>query len=305
MNGVVFTTDSYTVKPIFFPGGDIGRLAVAGTVNDIAVLGGDPAAISLALVMEEGFPLSDLEKIIRSVKSTADEAGVQIATGDTKVMEKGALDKIIINTSGIGVRSPALDHNLGVVKRYRSSFDGRWLLDSNIRPGDRLILSGPIGDHGVAILSSREGYGFETQTVSDVAPLNRMIRRALEVGGVVAMKDPTRGGIANLLNEWSEKSKVGLNVWERSIPIRPGVRGALEFLGIDPLIVGNEGKVVLAVVPEVAEQVLDALHEMPEGKEAAIIGEATNEHDVVALETVVGGRRIVSPPAGDPIPRIC
>ena len=305
VNGVVFTTDSYTVKPIFFPGGDIGRLAVAGTVNDVAVLGGEPVAISLALVLEEGFPLADLERIIRSVKSTADEAGVQVATGDTKVMERGALDKIVINTSGIGVRSPVLDRNLDVVRRYRPDFDRRWLLDSNVRPGDRLILSGPIGDHGVAILSSREGYGFETQIVSDVAPLNRMIRRALEVGGVVAMKDPTRGGIANLLNEWSEKSKVGLNVWERSIPIRPGVRGALEFLGIDPLIMGNEGKVMMAVVREMAEQVLEAVRGTPEGEEAAIIGEATDEHDVVAFETVVGGRRVISAPAGDPVPRIC
>ncbi|MDV3244118.1 MAG: hydrogenase expression/formation protein HypE [Nitrososphaerales archaeon] len=305
VNGVVFTTDTYTVKPLFFPGGDIGRLAVAGTVNDIAVLGGEPAAISLAFVIEEGFPLSDLEKILWSVKTTADEAGVQIATGDTKVVERGAIDKLVVNTSGIGFRSSALDHNLQIAKRYRPSVDKNWLLDSNVRPGDQIILSGPIGDHGVAIMSAREGYGFETQIVSDATPLNKMIRSALDVGGVVAIKDPTRGGIANLLNEWSDKSKVGINIWESKIPIRPGVRGALEFLGIDPLIVGNEGKVVMAVVPEMAEAVLETMHRTPEGQQAVIMGEATGEHDIVVLQTVVGGNRIISPPAGDPIPRIC
>jgi hydrogenase expression/formation protein HypE len=305
VKGVVFTTDSYTVKPIFFPGGDIGRLAVAGTVNDIAVMGGEPAAISLALIIEEGFPLADLEKILWSVKSTADEARVQIATGDTKVVERGAIDKLVVNTSGIGFRSSALDHNMQVVKKYRPPFDKGWLLDSNVRPGDRIILSGPIGDHGVAIMSVREGYGFETQITSDTKPLNKMISSALEVGGVVAIKDPTRGGIANLLNEWSDKSKVGIDVWESKIPIRSGVRGALEFLGIDPLVVGNEGKVVMAVVPEMAEAVLEALHSALEGQEAAIIGEATGEHDVVVLQTVIGGNRIISPPAGDPVPRIC
>ncbi len=305
VNGVVFTTDTYTVKPLFFPGGDIGRLAVAGTVNDIAVMGGEPAAISLAFVIEEGFPLDDLEKILWSVKTTADEAGVQIATGDTKVMEHGAIDKLVVNTSGIGFRSSALDHNIEVVKNHRPSFDKGWLLDSNIRPGDRIILSGPIGDHGVAVMSAREGYGFETQVTSDAAPLNKMIKSALEVGGVVAIKDPTRGGIANLLNEWSDKSKVGIDIWESKIPIKPGVRGALEFLGIDPLTVGNEGKVVMAVVPEMAEAVFEALQRTPEGREADIIGEATAEHDVVVLRTVVGGNRIISPPAGDPVPRIC
>jgi hydrogenase expression/formation protein HypE len=305
VNGVVFTTDSYTVKPLFFPGGDIGRLAVAGTVNDIAVMGGEPAAISLALVIEEGFPLADLEKILLSVKITADEAGVQIATGDTKVVERGAIDKLVVNTSGIGFESSALDRNLQIVKQYRASLDSKWLLDSNVRPGDRIILSGFIGDHGVAIMSAREGYGFETQITSDVRPLNKMIRSALEVGGIVAIKDPTRGGIANLLNEWSDKSKVGINIREGEIPIRPGVRGALEFLGIDPLIVGNEGKVIVAAVPEMADAVLEALHRTQEGREAAIIGEATGDHDVVVLQTVVGGNRITPPPAGDPVPRIC
>lgn len=305
INGVVFTTDSYTVKPIFFPGGDIGRLAVSGTVNDIAVIGGDPGALSLALVIEEGFPVAELEKVLRSVKVTADEAGVKVATGDTKVVEHGAIDRLMINTSGIGFRPVALDHNLQVARRYRPSLDKSWLLDSNVKAGDKIILSGSIGDHGVAVMSVREGYGFETKVTSDVAPLSHMMRSAMEVGGVVAAKDPTRGGIANLLNEWSDKSKVGINVVESEIPVRAAVKGALELLGIDPLIVGNEGKVVLAVVREMADDVLAAIRRSDRGKEATIIGEATNEHDVVALHTQVGGKRIVPTPAGDPVPRIC
>ena len=305
VNGVVFKSDSYTVKPLFFPGGDIGRLAVSGTVNDISVMGGKPIALSLALILEEGFPVDDLDRIMYSIADTCREADVYIATGDTKVVERGSLDGCIINCSGIGVRSRYLDYNLDIVRKFRRSFEARWLLDSNIKPGDKIIVSGTIGDHGVAILSCREGYGFESNIRSDVKPLNRMVERALSVGGIVAMKDPTRGGLANLLNEWSEKSRVGILIREEDIPIREGVRAACEMLGIDPLEIGNEGKVVIAVVEEMAEEVLEALRETEEGRDAAIIGEATDEFEGVAMETLIGGKRIIPPPLGDPVPRIC
>ncbi|MEM2739898.1 MAG: AIR synthase related protein, partial [Candidatus Bathyarchaeia archaeon] len=194
VNGIVFKSDSYTVKPLFFPGGDIGRLAVSGTVNDISVMGGKPIALSLALVLEEGFPIDDLDRIMHSIADTCMEADVHIVTGDTKVVEKGSLDGSIINCSGIGLRSIYLDYNLDIVRKFRQRFEARWLLDSNVKPGDKIIVSGTIGDHGVAILSCREGYGFESSVRSDVKPLNKMIEKALSVGGIVAMKDPTRGG---------------------------------------------------------------------------------------------------------------
>ncbi|MEM4462281.1 MAG: hydrogenase expression/formation protein HypE [Candidatus Bathyarchaeia archaeon] len=305
VNDVVFKSDSYTVKPLFFPGGDIGRLAVSGTVNDISVMGGKPIALSLALVLEEGFPIYDLDRIMHSIASTCREAEVYVVTGDTKVVEKGSLDGCIINCSGIGVRSQYLDYNIDVVRRFRGEIEARWLLDSNIRPGDKIIVSGTIGDHGVAILSCREGYGFESSIKSDVRPLNKMIEKVLSVGGVVSMKDPTRGGLANLLNEWSEKSHVGILIREEDIPIREGVRAACEMLGIDPLEIGNEGKIVLAVVAEMAEEILEVLRETDEGRDAAIIGEATDEFEGVAMETLIGGKRIIPPPLGDPVPRIC
>jgi len=305
VRGIVFTTDSYTVKPLFFPGGDIGSLAVAGTVNDISMMGGTPVALSLALMIEEGFAISDLERILQSVDSVASKAGVQIVTGDTKVVEHSALDGLLINTSGIGFRSPALEHNFEVASRLRPLMTKKWLLDSNIRAGDKIIVSGHIADHGMAIMSVREGYSFKTEIVSDVAPLNGLMRKALEIGGVVAAKDPTRGGVANLLNEWSEKSRVGIDISETEIPVRPQVGAALELLGIDPLVVGNEGKVVLAVIPEQANAVLEAIRSVPEGRDAAIIGEATSRHGVVAMRTVVGGSRVIPAPAGDPVPRIC
>lgn len=304
IEGVVLKSDSYTVKPLFFPGGDIGRLAVAGTVNDMSVLGAEPLALAAGFVFEEGFPLSDLERILSSMNDACKEAGVAVITGDTKVVEHGALDKFIINSSGVGRRSPLLDRNLEEVRKYRAC-DARWLLDSNIRAGDQIILSGAIGDHGIAVLSAREGYGFETKVQSDTAPLNRMIAKALEVGGVVSMKDPTRGGLANLLNEWSDKSKVGILIRDEKIPVHTGVRAACEMLGLDPLEVGNEGKAALAVVPEKTEQVLAALRSTDLGREAEIIGCATDEFDLVAVETLVGGRRILAKPLGDPVPRIC
>jgi hydrogenase expression/formation protein HypE len=304
VDDIVLKSDSHTVKPLFFPGGDIGRLAISGTVNDIAVMGADPTALTAGFILEEGFLISDFERIVASMEDTCREAEVFVVTGDTKVVEKGALDKFMINTSGIGKRSKALESNIQVVKKFRP-FNSRWLLDSNIREGDKILVSGTIGDHGIAVLSFREGYGFETEVKSDVAPLNKVIKRILKVGGIVKIKDPTRGGLSNTLNEWSEKSKVGILLYEKDVPIREGVRSACEMLGIDPLEVGNEGKLVIAAVPQMAEKILDELKVTPEGKHAAIIGEATHRFEEVVMETAVGGRRIVSPPAGDPVPRIC
>lgn len=306
VDDIVLKSDSHAVKPLFFPGGDIGRLAVTGTVNDIAVLGAEPVALTSGFVLEEGLAITDFERIVRSMGETCREAGVNIITGDTKVVEKGALEGCVINTSGIGRRNQALEHNFVVVREHRPQFNSRWVLDSNLFPGDKIILSGTIGDHGLAVLSSREGYGFGSRIVSDLAPLNKIILRLLdEAGGIVAMKDPTRGGLSNALNEWSEKSKVGILVVEEKIPIREDVRSACEMLGIDPLEVGNEGKIIIGTVPEKAEEVLETLKGTKEGKNAQIIGEATDKFKEVALETAVGGKRVLMPPVGDPIPRIC
>ena len=305
VDGLVFSTDSYTVKPIFFPGGDIGKLSIAGTVNDISVMGGEPYILSCSLIIEEGFPIDDLDLIMKSIKETCIEANVYIVTGDTKVMEKKSIDKLIINTTGIGKQSKLLEHNLNIIKKYKSDYDSLWLSDSNIRHRDKIIISGTIGDHGTAIMSTRGNYGFESNIKSDVAPLNKMIEKALGVGGISSIKDPTRGGLANLLNEWSTKSRLGLKISEEHIPIKEGVRTALGFLGIDILEVGNEGKICLSVIPEKADEMLQAIRETKEGYDAMLIGEATNEFDLPILETIIGGNRIIPMPAGDPIPRIC
>ena len=305
VNDIVLKSDSHAVKPIFFPGGDIGRLAISGTVNDIAVLGAKPIALACGFILEEGLPISDFEKILKSMKETCEEAEVHVITGDTKVVEHGALGGCIVNVSGIGYRSKNLDHNLAVVRQFRPDFKARWILDSNLRPGDKIIVSGTVGDHGLAVLSAQEGLSFGSQIKSDVKPLNKLVERLLEVGGIVAMKDPTRGGLSNALNELSEKSKVGILVEEDKIPIRPDVKAACEMLGIDPLEVGNEGKLVIGVISEKAEEILEALRQTEEGENAQIIGEATKEFDVVAMQTVVGGKRILTPPVGDPVPRIC
>jgi len=304
VNGIVFKTDSYVVRPIFFKGGDIGRLAVSGTVNDIAMMGGDPIALSLAVILEEGFPKKDLARIVESIKRTAEEAEVHIVTGDTKVMERNALDKIAITTSGIGVRSKELDYNFKVLSRSRT-IKIPWLVPLNLRPGDKIIVSGTIGDHTIAILASREGLGFETNVESDVKPLNKMMKSILEVGGIADAKDPTRGGLADLLNDWYEKSGLGIYIREEDIPVKDEVRSAAEFLGIDILEMGNEGKAVIAVEPELAKDVLEALRSTPWGKDANIIGEVRKDIDGVILETMVGGKRLVSRPIGDPVPRIC
>jgi hydrogenase expression/formation protein HypE len=303
---VVLKSDSHAVKPIFFPGGDIGRLAVSGTVNDVAVLGAEPYALACGFILEEGLALSDFEKILASMKQTCLEAGVGIITGDTKVVEKGSLGGCVINVSGVGRRTEALEKNLKVVRQFRSNFKARWILDSNLKPGDKIILSGTIGDHGLAVLSAQEGLSFGSGIKSDVKPLNRLIQHLLgEVGGITAMKDPTRGGLADALNEFSEKSHAGILVYEDKIPIKGDVKAACEMLGLDPLEVGNEGKIVIGVVKEKAEELLELLRTTEEGKEAEIIGEATDAFSGVAMQTVVGGKRIISRPVGDPVPRIC
>ena len=326
VDDVVFTIDGHTVQPLFFPGGDIGRIAVSGTINDIAVMGAKPIGLASSVIMEEGLDSETVDKVMASMGSTAEYAGVPIVTGDTKVMGAGELDKMVITTSAIGRRWDALDHDMEVANSYRK-VDSRWCADSNTRPGDVIIVSGYMGDHGIALLSFREGYGFDSviesdvqpvnrmiekglrvggiDVQSDVAPLNRMISEGLKVGGIVAMKDPTRGGIANTLNEWAEKSKCQLDIDEENIPIREGVESACELLGIEPLNIGNEGKCVISVVPEMAEEVLKTLRRTPEGKNAAIIGYATDGPERVVLKTEIGGKRILEPPAGDPVPRIC
>jgi hydrogenase expression/formation protein HypE len=302
---VVFKSDSHAVKPIFFPGGDIGRLAISGTVNDISALGAQPYALACGLILEEGLHMSDLERILASMRQTCVEADVGIVTGDTKVVEKGSLGGCVMNVSGIGKRTAALESSLQVVRQHRD-LAARWALDSNLVAGDKIILSGTIGDHGLAVLSAQQGLTFGSEIRSDVRPLNRMIQSLLgEVGGVVAMKDPTRGGLADALNEWAEKSKVGILINEDKIPIRQDVQTACEMLGLDPLEIGNEGKIIIGVIPEVAEHALEFLKLTSEGRDAQIIGETTAQFRGVAMQTLVGGKRIIARPVGDPVPRIC
>ena len=290
INGTVFTTDSYTVKPIFFNGEDIGKLAVSGTINDLCAIGGKPMAMSSSFIIEEGLEMGDFRKIMDSMGKEAKKTGVAIVTGDTKVVENGSVDKIFINTSGIGKRHPKLDKNFEEVEKFRK-IRQKWLLDSNIEDGDKIIVTGNIGDHGAAILAAR--YDINSDIKSDAQPLDRLIDVALDVGGIVAVKDPTRGGVANLLNEWTEKSKIGFLIDEKKLPVREDARAICELLGIDFLELGNEGKYVMAVIPEKADELLEAIKKLPEGKNAVIIGEAS-----------VGGKRIIEAPIGDAVPRI-
>lgn len=286
---LAFTTDTYVVKPLFFPGGDIGRLAVCGTVNDLATAGAVPAFLSLALVIEEGFLEADLARIVRSIKETAAEAGVQIVTGDTKVVERGGADGLFINTAGIGF-VPA----------------GVSLSGQNARPGDKVILSGTIGDHGIAVVSSREGLSFSSDIVSDAAPLNHLVREMLQAGEVRAVRDPTRGGLGTTLNEIAAQSRVAIHVDEAAIPIRDSLRAACEMLGFDPLYVANEGKIVAIVAPEHAEAIVQRMRRCRHGEAAAIIGEvAGGPAGRVYLRTGIGGTRIVDMLAGELLPRIC
>lgn len=287
---LAFTTDSYVVRPIFFPGGDIGRLAVCGTVNDLAVCGAQPRYLSVGFILEEGLELATLERIIRSMAETAREAGVTIVTGDTKVVERGAADQVFINTAGVGW-----------VPEERS------LGPANLRPGDAILINGTIGDHGMAVMMQREGLRFHSTLTSDCAPLNGLIDTLLQAipTGVRCMRDPTRGGLATTLNEWAEVG-VGIEVDETAIPLREEVRAVCELLGIDPLYVANEGKVVVAVAPEVADQALEAMRRHPLGTSAAIIGHVTTDHPGrVVLRTAFGAKRILGMLSGAQLPRIC
>jgi len=300
----VFTIDAHTVRPLFYPGGDMGKLSACGTINDLAVMGARPLALALSMVIEEGFPITDLDRMLESLQEVCRQSDVRVITGDTKVVEKGGVEGVVFTTAGFGMRHPMLDLNLQSVRKERK-FEGRWPRDSAVAPGDMIIVSGSVGDHGAALMSHREGYSYSTELRSDTAALANMLGKALEAGGVTAMKDPTRGGLSNALNEWASKSGHGILLFEDRVPVRQEVRSIGELLGIDPYEVGNEGKAILAVVPEHVDGVLEAIRETPEGAEAAIIGEVTDEVTGVVLETIVGGRRIVDPPVGDPVPRIC
>jgi len=287
---VAFTTDSYVVSPIFFPGGDIGKLAVCGTVNDLAMSGARPLYLSLAFIIEEGLMLGELQQIVDSVRKTADEAGVQIITGDTKVVNRGGADRLFINTAGIGIVPEGVN-----------------ISGSLARPGDKVILSGTIGDHGIAVLSQREGLSFGTKLESDCAPLGNMVAEMLGVSrNIHCLRDPTRGGLATTLNELAEQSKVGIRIEEDRIPVREEVLGACEMLGLDPLYIANEGKLVAIIAPGDAERVIEVMRRNPYGQNAAMIGEVIAEHPGrVVMKTVLGASRIVDMLVGEPLPRIC
>jgi hydrogenase expression/formation protein HypE len=287
---LAFTTDSYVVDPIFFPGGNIGSLAVNGTVNDLAMMGARPLYLSAGLIIEEGFSRQDLAAILRTMREAADRAQVRVVTGDTKVVPRGKADRIFINTSGVGV----FEHDLEIT-------------GSGARPGDKIIVSGTIGDHGITVLAKREGLDLESGIESDCAALNGLVAEILKVGGAVhVLRDPTRGGVATTLKEIALQSRVGITLQEKALPFNGAVRGVCAILGLDPLYVANEGKLLAVVAPEKAAAVLARMREHPLGREAAIIGEVTAEGaGRVEMETVVGGRRAVEMLAGEQLPRIC
>ena len=288
---VCFTTDSYVVKPLFFNGGDIGKLAVCGTVNDLAVAGSRPVALALSLIIEDGFELELLDKILTSVGEAARGSNVEIVTGDTKTVEAGAADKIFINTAGVGQRLAGVD--LGFER---------------IAVGDKIVINGTIGDHGMTIISQREDIKFQSQLKSDCAALSGLTCELLEnVAGMKFMRDPTRGGLAATLNEISRSTGLSIEIWETDIPIKPAVQGAADMLGFDVLSIANEGKFVAIVSPESADECLNACRKHPLGVEAQMIGEIVETRDVplVELKTRIGGTRIVQMPYGRELPRIC
>ncbi len=304
IDDIVLTTDGHTVKPLFYPGGDIGRLAICGTVNDIAAMGAEPVGLSLGLIMEDGLEIDIIRQVMESIGKTCAECGVPVIAGDTKVVEKGAIDKLMVTTSGIGKMYDTLKRNNSMLQTA-SHREQKWLQDCNLQGGDDIIITGTIGDHGIALMSFREGYNFQTTLESDNAPLNGLMDEILAAGGIVAAKDPTRGGVANTLNEWASKSKIGIIVQEDALPINPQVKSASDLLGIDPLEVGNEGKFIIGCAPEFTEKVLAKLKQHQYGKEASIIGKVSAEVKRVVMETSVGGKRIIEAPTGDPVPRIC
>ena len=287
---LAITTDSFVVKPLFFPGGDIGSLAVHGTINDLAMGGAQPLFLSVAFILEEGLPLETLQRVVASLQRAAADANVQIVTGDTKVVEKGKGDGLFINTTGIGLVP-----------------DGLELSADCARPGDKVILSGFIGDHGIAILAQREGLEFETTIESDSAAVHTLVASMLKKSAAIrCMRDPTRGGLSSTLNEIAEQSRVGIEIEEERIPVREDVRGACEMLGLDPLYVANEGKLVAIVAPDAADELVQTMRAHPLGKEARIIGTVTEKNaGLVTMRTTLGTTRIVDMLAGDQLPRIC
>lgn len=292
INGVklAFSTDSFVIDPIFFPGGNIGELAVYGTVNDIACCGAKPMFISLSLIIEEGLPIDQLETILASIKYASDKASVSVVTGDTKVVGNGKGDKIFINTSGIGLVYPNANISPG-----------------RATPGDAILLSGTIADHGVAIMASRSGLKFNTSLVSDTAPLNDLIEDLLkELPEIHVLRDPTRGGLASALNEIARSSHTGIFIEEKMIPIKEEVKGLCEILGLDPLYIANEGKLLVILPAEFSSKALEILHQHPVGSNAALIGYVNAEHlEVVRMKTSIGTHRIVDMISGEQLPRIC
>ncbi|MGB0008014.1 MAG: hydrogenase expression/formation protein HypE [Candidatus Sulfotelmatobacter sp.] len=287
---LAITTDSFVVKPLFFPGGDIGSLAVHGTVNDLAMGGATPLFLSAAFIIEEGFSMEELRRVVNSVQRAAAGAGVQIVTGDTKVVEKGKGDGLFINTTGIGLVPEGVE-----------------LSANHARPGDKVLLSGSIGDHGIAILAQREGLEFETQIQSDSAALHTLVAEMLGVThDIRCMRDPTRGGVSSTLNEIAQQARVGIELEESALPIHEQVRGACELLGLDPLYVANEGKLIAILAPQAAEAVLQAMRRHPLGAEAQIVGIVRKEHPgLVTMRTPLGTTRVVDMLTGDQLPRIC
>lgn len=286
---IAFTTDSYVVTPRFFPGGNIGKLSICGTVNDLAMRGAVPLYLSAGFIIEEGFSLTELEEIVQSMSETAAQAGVQIVTGDTKVVGKGAADGIFINTAGIGSIDATL--NISVL---------------NAQPGDKVIISGTIGDHGMTIMSLREGLSFKADLRSDCAPLNGLIKELLPYKNAIhVLRDPTRGGVASTLNEIAGSSNVGVLIDETSLPFKPQVKASCELLGLDPLHLANEGKLIAVVASSVAEEVLHLMHSHEYGKDARVIGEVTAGPRRVALRTYIGSTRIIDIASGELLPRIC
>jgi len=287
---MAFTTDSYVVNPIFFPGGDIGRLAVCGTINDLAMNGATPLFLSISLIIEEGLSWEELRIVANSMKDAAQEADVKIVTGDTKVVNRGNADKLFITSSGLGVIPPGVN-----------------ISGANARPGDKVIISGTIGDHGIAVMSQREGLKFSVPIESDCAPLNKLVAEMLEVSSQIhCLRDPTRGGLATTLNEFAKQSKVGIQIEEEKIPVCDAVRAACELLGFDPLYVANEGKLVAIVAPEDAEQVLDKMKQNRYGSSASIIGTVNAEpKGKLIMKTRLGTSRIVDMLTGELLPRIC
>ncbi len=286
---LVVTTDSHVVHPIFFPGGDIGRLSVSGTVNDLAMMGAtEPVGLTCAVILEDGFPRADLERVVASMRDTAREANAPIVTGDTKVMGKGEVDGIVLNTTGVALAE-------------------RVVSDAGLRAGDVVIVTGSIGDHGMAIMSRRHDLRLEGDLRSDVAPLNGLVRAALRAGGedVVAMKDPTRGGVAGVLHEMAAKGKVGIVIDEPALPVRDEVRAAGEMIGIDPLLVANEGKAVIGVRARAVDKVLAALRAHPLGKDAAVVASVVAERPGSVILDTGFGRRMLAEPEGELLPRIC